>query len=401
MLFKRTHLQRDRLVQYKASLQSKQSGSLEEYFRKKLDWQEIAIKEIVARSEKRRVEILDLEALLKHTVDVLHGEVMERQRDTEEATKRERGQTFVGQNAAERAQAAADEAFSVAPKMPEGFRRQVHELERKNQELNIKISEKDQLVALAEKERAAMGKTVEEALAFREEAELRARESDRLFREVEEDLKELRRVKDDAGRDNPQLAADIQELRRKLALAEEDLAAQAADALQKEEKLRDYDHMRQVAQNLMADVKEKAAATYWLVLLGMRRKEKDAARLQAITEQKEEVVTELNQVKTLEAALRNEIARLAADLEKVERHNAEPVDEYEAKKTQALEIKKEVLEVIGMQRDGDDRHNGEAPAPVEEPALILPVFASEEQQYEAPIDLPRKTATAETRLKRL
>jgi hypothetical protein len=102
-----------------------------------------------------------------------------------------------------------------------------------------------------------MGKTVEEALALREEAELRARESDRLFLEVEEDLKELRRIKDDAGRDKTPLAADIQELRRKLALAEEDLAAQAADALQKEEKLRDYDHMKQVAQNLMADDKRK------------------------------------------------------------------------------------------------------------------------------------------------
>jgi hypothetical protein len=46
MLLKQTHLQRDRLVQYKASIQSKQSGSLEEYFRTKLDWQEIAIKEV-------------------------------------------------------------------------------------------------------------------------------------------------------------------------------------------------------------------------------------------------------------------------------------------------------------------------------------------------------------------
>ena len=74
------------------------------------------------------MEILDLEALLKHTVDVLHGEVMERQRDTEEATKGERGQTFGVQNAAERAQ-AADEALSVSTKMLEGFRRQVRELE--------------------------------------------------------------------------------------------------------------------------------------------------------------------------------------------------------------------------------------------------------------------------------
>jgi hypothetical protein len=106
-------------------------------------------------------------------------------------------------------------------------------------------------------------------------------------------------------------------------------------------------------------------------------------------------------LKTLEAELRNEIARLAADREKLERHNAELVDKHEAKKKEALEIKKEALEVIWMQRNGDDRHNGKAPAPVEEPAFILPVFASEEQQYEAPIDLPRKTATAETRLKRL